>query len=186
MTRLAAQDPAGDWLALAARAACALADQRRSTPRDALPHDHWLLIGGAELLEQAPATLRFERGLLRAHLRELGLAILERQADVGRYPGSFHPSGRTAPSATRLEGLVALAESLPKSDPLRARLREAIARGGRWLLGTQLEQPAEVAGAFPAADPGGGLAGARGQVRVDFTQHALSALLGWQALSPGE
>lgn len=81
---------------------------------------------------------------------------------------------------------MALARALPVSDPLRGRLREAIARGGRWLLQTQLHEPPELEGAFPGADPRGGLGGQRGQVRVDFTQHALSALLGWRALSSGE
>ena len=185
LTRLAAHDPQGGWLTLAARAACALAQRRRGLPRAELPHDHWLLIGGSALLAQAPAELRFERRLLRAHLRELGLAILASQVDEGPYSGSFHPAGRTAPSATRLEGLAALSSSLDPQDALRARLREAIQRGGAWLLRTQLQR-APVSGSFPAADPRGGLDGERGRVRVDDTQHALSALLGWQALSAAE
>lgn len=186
LLRLYALDPNPAWLEGAARAAAFLARSRRDLPQAKLPHDHWLLIAGGELLplwgqlKQPPAP----QAEVRLHLDRLASLFLSVQREitaVGRYPGSFHAGGAVCPSATRIEGLVGYARLQPSPEaPPRAELLAGIRLGARFLERAQLRQPARLRGAFPrglietAEEP----LRKRGEVRVDFTQHSLSALLG--------
>lgn len=196
LLRLYALDPDPTWLRAAARAATFLARSRAELPARKLPHDHWLLIAGAELLprwselEDPPAPV----AEVRLHLDRLAalfLAVQTQIAAAGRYPGSFHAGGAVCPTATRIEGLVAYAGlqgGASTSAPTRRELRAGIQLGARFLEAAQLnEKPRpDLCGAFPRgllertdSQP----IGKRGEVRVDFTQHSLSALLGAAELS---
>lgn len=193
LLRLYSLDPDPAWLMAAAKAAAFLARSRRELPAAKLPHDHWLLIAGGELLprwgelKQAPAPL----AEVRLHLDRLASLFLAVQAEVaaaGRYPGSFHASGGVCPSATRVEGLVAYASlrgSPSPEAPARAQLLAGIQLGARFLERAQLLEDPRLCGSFPrgliesSEEP----LRRRGEVRVDFTQHSLSALLGAAKLS---
>ena len=193
LLRLSAEDDDPRWLEAAARGAAFLARSRADLRVDQLPHDHWLLIACAELwprwgdLDAPPLP----QPVLRRHLDDLARVFLARQVEVeaeGIYLGAFDRSGSTCPAATRLEGLLAYA-SLPPSHegPEPGPLRAGIERGLAFLRGAQLQAPPELRGALPKGwlrgqDP----SGERGEVRVDFTQHALSAFLGGALLAePG-
>ncbi|MBL4845883.1 MAG: hypothetical protein JKY65_10175 [Planctomycetes bacterium] len=189
LLRLYALDPDPAWLVAAARAAAFLVLSRVDIPASKLPHDHWLLIAGSELLPlwSELRSSPVPAAAVRRHLDRLATLFLDVQAEiraVGRYPGSFHHSGSVCPSATRLEGLVAYS-SLPATSPgapLRPRLLAGIKLGARFLKASQLQLPArpDLCGAFPRGllEGDDDAAGKRGEVRVDFTQHSLSALLG--------
>lgn len=186
LIRLAEQDPDPRWLKAAAMGAAYLARSRAEVPPAELPHDHWLLIACAELWprwgELKPPPI--PQAVLRRHLDELARVFLARQAEVaaqGEFRGAFERRGATCPTATRLEGLVAYA-SLPAGSPQApsaAELQGGIARGLAFLRGAQVQAPSEVRGAIPRAWlRGQDASGPRGDLRIDFTQHALSALLG--------
>ena len=164
---LARLDGDPQWRAAAAKALLHLAASRIASGD--WPPDHWALIATAELLRQP-----FERpaNLLR-QVREIAERLLATQTD----DGSFEPLRRSAPTATRLEALLAADAVLGADDPaLRLRLHAAIGRGSRFLLAIRRLDGAQ-RGAVPraaadSADP------RAGELRIDDTQHALSVWLG--------
>ena len=103
------------------------------------------------------------------------------QLDCPTIAGCFTPDGRTCPSATRLEGLLAALVFLPPGDEaLKQEIRLATRRAMRFLLRAQVAD-GPLAGAIPRVmtgfeqpeDASGSARG--GEVRVDYVQHALSA-----------
>ncbi len=87
--------------------------------------------------------------------------------------GAFDPEGRTAPAATRLEGLLAALEILPQGE-LRDRIETATGRGIGFLLRAQVATGPQ-AGAMPGAIVNRSRDSS--EVRIDYVQHALCAWL---------
>ena len=101
--------------------------------------------------------------------------------------GSFDEAGRTAPTATRMEGLLAALEFLPNdATGRRARIEAAVDRGIAFLLRAQITS-GPYAGGMPEAMPGARSIMFRADpgasdIRIDYVQHALSAWLRYQAM----
>jgi hypothetical protein len=99
--------------------------------------------------------------------------------------GCFVDDGRTCPTATRLEGLIAALSYLPEENlPLRHSMRSAIDSGIAFLLRSQVKE-GPCAGGIPRKltaagkqDPGR----RDGEIRIDYVQHALSAMIAYEAL----
>ncbi len=104
--------------------------------------------------------------------------------------GAFTPDGRTTPTATRVEGLAAMALWLPRATPKEAIEHEAVVAaveaGVAFLKAAQLtDGPAQ--GGFPRVSPRCASSDPRAhEVRVDYTHHALSAFLGERVLPKPE
>lgn len=156
--RLAALDGDARWVRAADRALQMLAEQRARTQR--WPPDHWALIAAAE-----PLAPRWQAGA-----REALVTALLAEAD-GR--GALTGDGRSTPTATRLEGLLA-ALSAPLAAGSQQQASAAVAPALHFLLRSQHPE-----GTLPA----GGVGPAAGEHRIDYTQHALSAFL--EALRQG-
>lgn len=200
-------DPEGGWLAPAVDALRHLAREREG--RTDPPPDHWALIATAHLLAlpaqtvqavlpegllwaaDGPADLNV-RNWLMAHALAIGRRMLAEQAAAGQEcaAGAFTADGRTTPTATRLEGLAAMAPWWPPGEEREA-FATAVRDGVAFLRAAQWRQGAAVGGfsrvapqcpALAAADP------RAWEVRVDQVQHALAALMGAtsmpQAASP--
>jgi hypothetical protein len=90
--------------------------------------------------------------------------------------GSFDPTGRTAPTATRMEGLLAALEFLPNGN-LRTEVKSTIDHGIAFLLHAQIRDGL-YAGGMPGADIPTETGSA--DIRIDFVQHALCAWLRYQ------
>lgn len=168
-------DHSRKWLSAAGKALSYLARSR--TGVSPLPADHWALIATAELLRfsnQIDSIVSREE--LRQHAANICNSILRDQfrgsPSVG-LDGAFDPTGKTAPAATRLEGLLAALEFLPKGE-LWDRINEATNRGIAFLLRAQV-----------TSGPGkGGVPGAissrsreSSEIRIDYVQHNLCAWL---------
>lgn len=187
---LHAADPSPQWMRAATRALDYLA---HSTPRDvATQPDHWYLLATCKLLSDAGNEVPPpQRDLLLHHARRVCRDMMSdqsRQVDDPMISGCFTPDGRSCPSATRLEGLQAALIFLPANEPdLRVSIEYSVHQGTRFLLRCQVTEGPH-AGAFPhvmqgyrpqspataeAADPG--------EIRVDYVQHALSAMLHYRA-----
>jgi hypothetical protein len=183
-------DHSRKWLVAAGKGLAYLAE-RRVGPQE-VPPDHWALIATAKFLPY------YEQSACRASRAELvqyAIRICDRftreqitNAPDPRLNGSFDPTGKTTPTAIRMEGLLAALEFLPKSEvERRARIEAAVQRGIAFLLGAQI-----TSGPYAGGMPGAVLAtgsprNARSvsEVRIDYVQHALSAWLRYEELYRG-
>lgn len=180
------QDPAQRWLHTATKALEHLA-YRGSLQESTFP-DHWYLLALQQWFDVAGnqySTAVQTRLLDHArHLCRDILADQQRQMDVAQLRGCFTSSGRTCPTATRLEGLIAALHYLPQEDEaLRRKVRGSVERGLLFLVNCQVIEGPH-AGAFPRYKPGfrprncsAAVEQRLQEVRIDYVQHALSAIL---------
>ncbi|MFO7901854.1 MAG: hypothetical protein R6U98_04275 [Pirellulaceae bacterium] len=183
------RDPAERWLHTATKALENLA--RRGSQLSSRFPDQWYLLSLQQWFklagDQYEPTVQTR---LLAHARRLCGDIVndqKSQQGVVKIHGCFTPDGRTCPSATRLEGLLAALQYLPPEDEdLRRDVRHAIESGLPFLLRSQVAEGPR-AGAMPRYTPGftpPGLSDAAKtrlqEVRIDYVQHALSAMIAYE------
>jgi hypothetical protein len=185
------RDPQNAWLESATMALNYLARTRADS--DDVPADHWALLATANLFalagEKLPPT---EKALLLKHATQVAQAIIAEQVTSTKAPslnGGFTADGRTTPAATRLEGLLAALTFLPEDDPNYERIENAIHRGMAFLLRAQVSR-GEFAGAFPRSvarihpqiDGAEEFNQRATEIRVDYVQHALCAMVQYRDL----
>jgi len=181
-------DPTPRWLAGATAAIDHLARSRAGKKH--VPADHWALIATARLMKlsdqfKEPATV--ER--LTEHAAKICESMLDERpafpSNSVRY-GGFAADGRTCPTATRLEGLLASLEFLDDDyRDLRERIERRVSEGIEFLLRAQLTEGA-LAGGMPRAIrrlpndhplSSSHFNRRAGEVRIDYVQHGLSAMI---------
>lgn len=171
------------WLSAAVKALSYLAESRARLPE--APPDQWTVIAIAELLrccsESDPGTSREQ--LIRP-AEKICRALMDgqmRNPEREGLDGSFDAIGRTPQTATRMEGLLAALEFLPKGS-LREEAQDAVSRGIAFLLRAQIHQ-----GRFEGGVPGAFSSTARGasNIRIDSVQHTVCAFLRYQSYSVG-
>lgn len=164
-----------------------LARSRRDASR--VPPDHWALIATGALLS-GPVADPTRAELLR-HARQVVDQILDSPRTLeGPIAGSWGRDGRTTPTATRLEGLIAAWDYLTDAadERRRARMHRVIEEGIAFLLRARVSE-GEHRGAMPRSttwtskSPSSSRAD---EVRIDYVQHALSAWLGWALRRPSQ
>jgi hypothetical protein len=185
------------WLEAAARGLDWLARSRENQRR--VEADHWALLATARLLEASGGSpLPVPRERLLRHAAQICNSILDEQPQwpsSSPLRGGFAADGRTCPTATRLEGLLAALQFLPAEEwRLRQRIEQAVYAGVAFLLRAQVET-GSFAGAIPrSVTPQDGSTpihrhGQRAtEVRIDYVQHALSALIAfdrWRSAPSG-
>ena len=168
------------WLAAATKALSYLARSRARLTE--VPPDHWALIATAKLLTHYPESVSpASREELIRHAVQICRALMKDQQRLGSDPsldGSFDATGRTAPTATRVEGLLAALEFLPDGS-LRPQIKDTVDHGIAYLLRTQLRN-----GPYAGAIPDAHIASSPEAfyIRIDFVQHALCAWLQYQRM----
>jgi hypothetical protein len=182
------RDPSLAWLQAAADSIAYLARKREGQKR--VEADHWALLATAKLL---PLYNRCRQPLpkqaLERHAAQICESILQSKLDLDddslRY-GSFLADGRTTPTAIRLEGMLAALSFLPADySRLRQAMIVGIDEGIQFLLRSQIRS-GEHAGGIPRAidelpedhpqyEPSFNRRAS--EVRIDYVQHALSAML---------
>ena len=151
--------------------------------------DHWALLATERVLtHQQVLGQKPSKDLLIAHGAQITDSILVRRYS---YPpdtvfhGALGGQARTTPTATRLEGLLAAYEFLPPQyGELRTIVEEVASDSVAFLVRSQVKK-GEYVGAIPRAiKPMGGegedvekFNRRVGEVRIDYVQHALSAML---------
>ena len=135
----------------------------RQTSRD-VPSDNWALVATEQLIGPLAGA---DRVLLMHHADQIATVNLSTQILDSHSPifGCYTDDGRTTPSSTHLEGLLAAASYLPRTD-----LRASIDAGIHFLIASQLAD-----GAMPADQQ-------QKLVRIDYIQHALSAFIRYKAM----
>jgi hypothetical protein len=182
------------WLVAAGKGLAYLAKSRAGQQK--APPDHWALIATARFLpyydqSECPATRRE----LQNHTGQVVEAFLGRlspgKATDPSLDGSVDGEGRTAPTATSLEALLAALESASGTGypcEIAGTIRDAVYHGIDFLLRAQI-QSGPYAGGMPGRMSGNGSRPApadanTAQIRVDFVQHALCVFLRYEKLFP--
>jgi hypothetical protein len=189
LLRLYEIDHSAEWLAAAGRSMSYLAERRAT--EGVAPPDHWALIATAKLLDHYdPSKCPASREKLIRHAVQICETMLKEQTSSPseRLDGSFTPAGRTAPAATRLEGLLAALTFLPEDQKqLRSQIEIAVRRGILFLLRAQITD-GPYAGGIPGCTinvKGSGKTDRdddSSEVRVDYVQHALCAFLRYEKI----
>jgi hypothetical protein len=187
LLRLHRLDPGGPWLDAAERGARWLVDVRDAGLQSAeLPHDHWLLYALNELYRLRPDPALLEYAMVVAR------AIVQSQDTEPPYPdwlGSFNRSPLSTPAATRIEALnsaLALARDFGSAADASA-FRRSIDLATRYLMQFQF-RPASAMYLPNAQRALGGFRRGLGdfEIRIDYVQHAVSALLGYERILSGK
>ncbi|MEE9128539.1 MAG: hypothetical protein V3T84_00855 [Phycisphaerales bacterium] len=177
------------WIGAAANALGYLARSREGDSE--VPADHWALLATAKLLAvDDRCDTPVARDPIVAHAIQICESILRQQvwtADDPLLIGGFSDDGRTTPTATRLEGLLAALTFLSQQQQqdLRERITSSVHEAMSFLVRSQVRQ-GEFAGAIPRAyrqwpadDPRSARSFNRRatEVRIDYVQHAMSAMI---------
>jgi hypothetical protein len=189
---LYAKDPSEIWLKSAYKALEYLARGRENSKK--IPADHWALLATERLLSlENRHQLPISKKLLINHTIQICESMLKDQVTAPfqiKFDGGFSRDGRTTPTSTRLEGLLAALSYLPQDHVLRKPLLSSMERGITFLLRAQISE-GEFAGAFPrsvskkpVSNPKAIRFNSRvSEVRIDYVQHAMSALIQYQRLT---
>ncbi len=163
------------WLHAALRSAAQLVESRQSITD--WPADHWMMLASAPLLErydkvEAPAL---SATTLRKHITVMAKKITKKQ----RRDGHFGKKPRSTPTATRLEGLAALAQIQARNEgTIAPGLHASIQSGLHFLMACQLREHGKERGGIPRSCASDVSEQHRDhEIRVDYVQHYLSALL---------
>ncbi len=185
--------PSERWLQAAANALGYLCRLREGQQR--VEADHWALLATGKLLKvpDLPASGPTRQALMR-HSVQICRSIL---AEAPWFPvssigyGCLVVDGRTCPTSTRLEGLLAALNYLPAEETnLHAHIRTLAHRGIRFLLKSQIRSGSLLGGIprsigqFPKDHPRFSAQFNRRatEVRIDYVQHALSAMIQYAPL----
>ena len=191
LLNLYAQDPDERWLHAAAAAMSFLASSQQQSP--SVRPDHWMLLAASKLV---PLFERCETRVTRTELIQHIHRTCKRMADDQRpflskplLRGCFVEDGRTTPTSIRLEGLIAALEILDEEDPrLGQRIEKVVTYGIQFLLRCQVRD-GRYRGGIPCAIrfiPTGDeeddieLRRRAGEIRIDYVQHALSAMIQYE------
>jgi len=184
-------DPSPLWLKAAVNALTYLA--RKRAYKTEVEADHWALLATARLWSIADSNAQLmQRETILNHAIQISNSILkqaERSTANSSTQGCFTGDGRTTPTATRMEGLLAVLSFLPpEHSKLRDRITESANRGMHFLMRTQILE-GKYSGAIPRAvhslpenHPAFSPSFNRRvtEVRIDYVQHTLSAMIQYQ------
>ncbi|NIP39769.1 MAG: hypothetical protein GWO07_16075 [Candidatus Dadabacteria bacterium] len=155
--------------------------------------DHWYLIATEKMLSlnNYDLTAR-QKNLLVSHAAGMCEKIIQEQIISHRYPefrGGFSQDGRITPSSIRLEGLLAASSFLPKQYRELMGIDSVIQRVMNFLQDAQIKD-GQHEGAYTRA-----LKKIEGdsdyinrfnkrvtEIRIDYVQHVLSAMIGYKNL----
>jgi hypothetical protein len=173
----------------AARGMAFLAQTRKN--QQFPPADHWALLATARMLpyySRLPDPPVPETAIV-AHMKQICTLMLGEQIimfsnkNISYANGCFDTTTSTCRTAIRLEGLLASYTALPDSEAeLKAKIVRAAGFGTGFLLRQQIRE-GKLAGGIPRSAiypprPAGETVKDRsGEVRIDYVQHAMSALI---------
>lgn len=181
------KDPNELWLKAAIHALEYLSKSRAG--KKEIPADHWAVLATEQLLNiENETNIEIPKAMFVHHVVQIIESIIEKQIKTptqGKYHGGFDIRGKTSPTATRLEALIASYAFLPDEYDLRSKILESINLGIAFLNRTQIKA-GKYAGAIPrAAEPlkKSGKSYSKSfnrrstEVRIDYVQHALGAMI---------
>ncbi len=181
-------DPQPQWRQGAERALNYLAQYRRN--QKTVEADHWALLATARLFQIAGREKwDVDRAALTYHAAQICqqmLSDMPTAMPLGAMAGCLTNDGRTCPTATRLEGMQAVLPLLAADySELGDRMIPSIDAGIAFLVRAQV-QSGPFAGGIPrSVVPVAWDEGRCDEVRIDYVQHALCAMLQYDSLRFG-
>jgi hypothetical protein len=180
------------YLNAAADALAYLAKKRKGKLR--VEADHWALIASSALFAK-DENIKASKKNIRAHGIQLSKSILlENPQNISSSPyfGSLSSDGRVTPTATRMEGLLAALQFIPhERESLIYSIVLTINKGVGFLMNSQIRE-GELKGGIPrqriVTDSLAMSYGVKpdlnrmGEVRIDYVQHALCAMIQYDEL----
>ncbi|NRB53770.1 MAG: hypothetical protein HRU41_39325 [Saprospiraceae bacterium] len=186
-------DPQDKWLQGAIKAMNVPAKNREEMA--AKPVDHWDLIAIAKLFDilQADGKDITEYDYLLEYSKDLVDRLLL-EYEESEVKGSFTGGYGTTPTATRIEGLTAILPYLAPDGKRVIDAKKAVEEAVAFLLDSQIKE-GELAGGIPLATVKKDTAdrsesrfaidrfnSKAAEIRIDYLQHAMSAVLGYEIL----
>lgn len=184
-------DPDPAWLAAGTRALLYLAQIRKG--QASVEPDHWALLATAKWLDMAGHTPREEdREAILTHAEQVARSMMAR---VPKWPdGSFYhgcvvSDGRTCPTATQMEGLIAAIGCLSaRPSEVRRQIEEHVEAGLGYLARCMISHGPALGGMprapfrLPLVCPEaiGQFNQRATEIRIDYVQHAVCAFLAWR------
>lgn len=179
-------DKSDKWLDAAICGISYLANLRKD--QQEIPGDHWALIASEQLLQISKVQHDPElRKLIIHHATQICRSMMKEQItnkDQQDVYGAYSYYGASTSASTALEGLISALQFLPKTTIFYKELIHSVEIGIEFLLKAQIKND-PYSGAFPYAV--GSIYGKRKDVkkfalaktgvRIDYVQHALSALI---------
>jgi hypothetical protein len=178
-----------------------LESSRRNISSEDMPADHWSLIASAKILEYDGVDNEIKQRIL-SHAEKVVRSIISLQIKQSRYEsliGGFSLKGEITPTTVKVEGLSAIYPFLSDEELMR-QTKSCMDLAIDFILRTQIRE-APFQGAWTRAmtryDNGPDNMDrsvsfieskrrehnkAAGEIRIDYVQHALSALIGYQQL----
>jgi len=182
------------WLRGAGEALRYLATKRKGQAR--VEADHWAMIATGRLLHHVDhPDLSIDRHELLRHAGQISSSIIARKAihpADARAFGSFMQDGRTCPTSTRLEGLLAALAYAPARD--RPALASCVDESMPFLANSQI-RTGPYAGGIPRAvatlpedhpQYSEAFNWRATEIRIDYVQHAICAMLMYNEMLSGE
>jgi len=187
------KDPSPVWLQSAANAISYLA--RIRVNQKSVEADHWALLATEKLL---PLYDRCDQPLPREaiiqHAIQICRSILQTGGNRPKEDfdyGCLTNDGRTTPTATRLEGLLAALTFLPEKESLlQKRMETAVDAGINFLIRSQLHY-GKYAGGFPRAiyllkaghpQYSEKFNQRSSEIRIDYVRHAVCAMIQYNSI----
>lgn len=182
------KDPSSTWLQSASSAMAYLARARDA--KVIVDADHWSLIASAKLLNHYDRSgLPASKPTIVQHglkiCRSILTGIIRYGEDSPRY-GALTKCGFTTRTAIRIEGLLAASDFIFENDALlNAQVTSAVRQGLIFLLRAQIQTGKHAGGiprvpqtlAFSKLKTTGGRGGRDCEIRIDYVQHALCAMM---------
>ncbi len=181
-------DPQPQWRAGAERALNYLAQCRRN--QKTVEADHWALLATAKLVQIAGREKwDIDRAALTYHAAQICQQMLNDMPPsrpLGAMAGCLTNDGRTCPTATRLEGMQAALPLLASDySDLGDRMIPSIDAGIAFLVRAQVQSGLYAGGIPRSVVPVAWDKGRCDEVRIDYVQHALCAMLQYDSMRFG-
>mmetsp|Transcript_6995 Transcript_6995/g.15266 ORF Transcript_6995/g.15266 Transcript_6995/m.15266 type:complete len:501 (+) Transcript_6995:95-1597(+) len=187
-------DPDPRWLKGAAKAISYLYNLRRDLPLDNIEPDHWALIATSKLLSIMDGRDHDDCSQRAAvdHATKVCQSMVLGPDQLLKNGGCLVGDHRTCPTSTRIEGYAASLTFLPNATVTDQALRKLVEynmdAGVRYLLRAQrvaddLNEASRgmMVGSFPGVyPPETDRSKECTEVRIDYVQHALSAMIGYE------
>lgn len=186
------------WLEAAIDALRYLARKREN--QNKVEADHWALIATKRLFQQdiealkeasptsipwvAPHSKISIKATLMKHAEKVVNSILTEQIQNNTKQclnGGFGKDGRIAPTATKLEGLLAALNFLPPGK-IRDQAEESVEHGIKFLLDNQIAEGPNIGGFSRFSQHCRFEVNRMNEIRIDYVQHALAAFMSYSEL----